>query len=457
VETIFITIRKMTQLIYPLLAFFSILVIPGIVGYALLPKTVEKALQWLFGFFIIGIFFLSAYVGMIPQLLVKNIGVGIFLLCVGKSVIQVVQEHKHGIRLFAVSLPSLIIYGSICLFLLYAFADIYANPIQGQDGIVIWLGKAKGFYYWNPLTAISFVRYPGLGSMLWAVVMMVFGLHESYGRFIYPVAYSMFFITLWSSINVKKYALSYALCLAVLLFFFFRPSLYSGYQDDFLSLTGGLSVALFILYTFDMKKSYRYMLGCFFGGSLGLIKNEGVLLGLIVFVVFLLLHFKTMRKEWKEKSFFYIKGILLFFIVLGFWTVAISLYGLDSRNIQGDQITLQGIFEGYKNFNRIPIIGTYFYAYFLQNPLFIFIFLGSIITAIVRPLYRRTIIYILLIIFFHSMSIIWVYFATTAPLVWHLETSLFRLMDQHMSLYILLAVSCIQLFLSTKKSSHISL
>lgn len=445
----------MTQYIYSVVVFLSIMSIPYVLGSALLPKVEEKPLRWSFGLFIIGIFFLCAYVAAIPQMYATVAGVAILLICAGKMFLQANGDRKYSKNILPVHFPLLVISASLSLFFLYCLTDIAVTPIYSQDGIVTWLGKAKDFYYWNPLSSLRYVQYPGLGSMLWAVIMMVFGFYESYGRFIYPIFYGMFFLFIWSSIKTQKYL--HAVYISLLLFFFFQPTLYNGYQDDFLSLTAGFSVLLFSLYILDMEKTYRYVLGCFFAGSLGLIKSEGVLLGIIILGVFLACYGKNIISAGKKQFLVYISGIFLALSLLAFWSISIFLHGINPGNIQGEGLTMQSIIEGYKNFNRLPIIGTYLYAYFFKNPLFLFIIIFSVITAVTRPFLRKIICCMIGIILLHTIALMYVYLTTKTPLIWQLETSFFRLMDQHVSMYILLAVCCLQLIAGRRSNLHSSL
>lgn len=416
----------------PIIVILCIFLVPIFIGQALLSNIISIPFKWLIGLFMIGIFWLSCYVIAIPKPLVTYVFLGITIFCASRW-----RVNKPKIQLS----PSLIVYLCLGLIFIFSVTDIYANPISQWDGFAIWLQKAKDFYYWVPLPALTFVHYPGLGSMLWSVVMTVFGFHESYGRFIYPVIYCMFLASVWSVINVRKSAAVYAISVLGIAIIFLRPSIYSGYQDDFLAITVAVSALLYSLYMSNPLKRHYYLLACFFAGSLGLIKNEGVLMGLIIFSTFWLMNANKMK--WN--------GLLLFLGPLSFWSVAILLYGIDPRMVQGDQVNVWTILEGYKHVSRIPIIIPYISQYIVATPWYSMISIASFLAMFYVPSVRKVIIYIWVIIGIHIISVFWIYMSTTAPLVWHLDTSFERLMDQHMMLYAILVICSIPLVLSGKQ------
>lgn len=439
----------MKELFTMFLVIISLALVPLGIGIAVLPRMHIKSLQWLLGVFLSGIFWLLCYVLGIPKPVTAYAYGALVILCA--VVVTKKRWHLPRLRRLSECIPECIMYGTLAILFIYSITDIYANPITAWDGFAIWLAKAKDFYFWSPIVSLTFVHYPGLGSMVWSVIMTVFGFHEALGRFVYPFVYVAFFSLLGFFFRVKKNKALFAVVIALVATVFFPPSLYSGYQDDFLSLTTGIAALLLCVSMIDGKRTDLFLLGCFFSGSLALIKNEGIMLGFILLTSFIAVHMQSLRQEWKQRHWQYVSGIAVFIVLQAFWSVAIAAHGIDPRNIQGDQITLQGILLGYKNLSRLPVILPYVYNYTAAHLPYFAMLVISIPVAFLISSLRKVFIFIWTNIVLHIGSVVWVYLATTAPLVWHLDTSFDRLMDQQASLYVILCILIAFVVLSGKR------
>ena len=431
-----------------------VVVAPLCVGCFVLPRQINWAIRWVFGLLSIGIFFLIAYVLALPFAPTALIfGV---LICI--SLIRCVYTyreclHKQGV-MFKGNIGSMgkhnianfIFYGCLLILFVCMVVQILANPILEWDGMVIWFAKAKAFYYWDRFSALPFPQYPSLGSMLWGLVLKIFGFHIMDGVLVYITTYILFMISAWNTMVKNKKSVFFAVVLVTLVISYLRKSLYSGYQDDFLSIIAGFAVLQFVFFIKDFSLKRNYLTACFFAGSLGLIKSEGVLLGFIIYISFLVSQLSLLKMRFTSGWRHFIIGTVICIGLLIFWTLSVSLHGIDASHIQGQNITFSSIAGAYKHWDRIPLIYSYLVVYYIANPISIWAILLSLIALFQSYLdsQSRRIVFILTILLFHIASIFLIFMSTNANLIWHLDV-LTRLMN------VLLILLSVQQIFTIKK------
>ena len=132
--------------------------------------------------------------------------------------------------------------------------------------------------------------------------MRLFGQTEQIGRLIFPTIY-VFCCWQFSYFHFKSHRrfLYFLICWAALSFYLFKNWAWNGYQDNFIACTAAMAVYIFIrrLNMADplnnaCKHKEIDSLAFLFCGMLSLIKNEGLILGAIICLSYLIFSYKKM-------------------------------------------------------------------------------------------------------------------------------------------------------------------
>ena len=364
-----------------------------------------------------------------------------FLLIISKKNISYFNELKK-IKFKNYTLLIFFIF-----FNLIIFVDIAENLKLGWDGIAIWLPKANNFYnnenYFNLFKEdIAFKQYPHLGSYIWSFFWKNSLLGKEYlGRLFFNYIYIVALFVLANSINFIDNFKKIVVIFCLILLSQDYDYILGGYQDYLL-----FSLLIFSAKFIHIYHCDKYNNNCIFlllilvSMILPWIKNEGVLYSLFLIIIICSLNLNLKLK-------------FLFALVC---IVNISVQSFIVKYIfkinQTFQISLENIVIFFHNFDIIEITLkvltiTFFYLHgVLKYPIciiyilsLIFIFKDKIINEEIRPF---LIFLILNIAFMYG-----VYLLTPFDLIWHLQTSIKRLILQTSGFYIFLSV----LILNNKK------
>jgi len=355
--------------------------------------------------------------------------------------------------------PMSIIWILIALFIFVTgWVEIKTQSVAGIDTFAIWLNKAKSIYVGEPFKTLTMTQYPALGPMFWAFTMRFTGRYEPiHGLFLGPVAYGFWILAHLSLFKKNNDWVTPAIIFPIAIFFY-DDAVYNGYQDKILMMCAGMAVLTFTQFFLDEtatnnheiynRKFNFFWLGAFFTGMLSLIKAEGMIMGLIIFLGVFFIVICFFPKE-KRREFFLANypATLIFAALLLVWPLILFFGGVDLTKVQGDSLSLQSSLDFFQNLDRFPVI-TLRHINYIQGilPIFTISVLLTLLALKNMPKIRVILSFIWLTWLLHLAFITFIFMVTRAPLNWHLDTAFYRLSSQHDFIYpltILLVISTI--------------
>jgi len=326
-------------------------------------------------------------------------------------------------------------------FNLFFFFDLAYNLEIGWDGLATWIFKVNNFYngqnYFGLFEQeIIYKQYPHLGSYIWAFFWKNSLIEKEYlGRLFYQYVYvvSIFVIanSLKSFSNLKIIIVVFCL---ILLSQDYDNTL-QGYQDyllfSLLIFSGKLTQIIF-----SKKYTNKFLINIFFLLSVLIIpwiKNEGAF-----YSFFLTSLFFFSKNNILTKFLFFLfslLNILMHVFIIKF------IYNLENLY----QFSFNTIGFLFKNFDitNLAIKTSYIFLYlfhgYTKYPIS-FLYLLSIFFIIKykKITYENK---IFLIFFFMQFFFIFsVYILSSADLVWHLQTSIKRLILQTSGFYLFISI-----------------
>jgi hypothetical protein len=352
----------------------------------------------------------------------------------------------------------------VLLLLFYGFSEVLKVPVNEWDAVFIWFNKAKSIYYgelWNKIPA---AEYPNSGPLIWAFLMRLFGQTEQIGRLIFPTIY-VFCCWQFSYFHFKSHRrfLYFLICWAVLSFYLFKNWAWNGYQDNFIACTAAMAVYIFIrcLNMADplnnaCKNKEIDSLAFLFCGMLYLIKNEGLILGAIICLSYLIFSYKKMttnelilKKLVINTVIFLIPIALQIFIKLG--------YGINPLQVQGDAFSLIPAFVTQERLMRLGPISWMIGTYIWHNLYIYFLCLLSTFYSIKYYINIENNLlvngFLVVITLLHSLFIALVFIITNQNLEWHLMTAQHRLMSQHLMIVFALTLWNLAIIINNFKAN----
>ncbi|WP_147456747.1 hypothetical protein [Leptospira yasudae] len=320
-----------------------------------------------------------------------------------------------------------------------AWLSILTNPISEWDAVSIWYQKAEAYYTWTPLQNLPIVNYPNLGSAYWSFILFFTDNKEAFGRFLFPLTYVVFICEIYHTFKEFTKPIFLSSGLVFLMFYLYDDSFTNGYQDGFLFSIAGIGF-LHLLKSFfilekdkkdnkDAKKFIRsFFLSLFILSALGLLKNEGIVLSLIIAspsVIFLSIH--KIRNYPLLLSIFFI-----YFIILFLWPICLKFSAVDISNLQGNAFNLRSLQLIPDRFDRLPVILEYLKIYLLKNSTLLLI--SVCISAFSLWFKPKNFLFFMVIwgiLILHTAFTIIAFMSTNQDLQWHLDTAFSRLMFQH--------------------------
>jgi hypothetical protein len=316
---------------------------------------------------------------------------------------------------------------------IFFYFNIAANPALGWDGLTIWLHKANMFYNNNSYFEIG-SNYPQLGSYIWAFFWKNSFIQKEYlGRMfiIYTYLVSIFLIV---GLFKRFSAYKKILLIFFLIFFSYDKDL-QGYQEYLI-----FTLLLFcskILFLLNVNKkisnnSFYYLILIMTVILLPWIKNEGIFYSIFISIIFITFDFINLKKK-----------IIFFFIILINIVTQIIFIKLYFQSDQIFQVPLiqESLFKNFFNFkdflSRLFIISYYIFHSLVKYPLILI----NLISILIIYIYRKHLAvpnFFIIFFFLNLIFIYSIYMVTTQPLIWHLQTSIKRLMLQTSGFYIIL-------------------
>jgi hypothetical protein len=326
------------------------------------------------------------------------------------------------------------IFICFCFFLRTA-----ANLEIGWDGLAHWLPKTNTFFNNKSFFETPHPQYPQLGSYMWAFFWKNSFMQKEYlGRLFFDYLYLISIFIIASCLNVHSNFKKIIFIFCLILFTFDYNNKYSGYVDYliFILLTLVGKILLGINFKSKVSQNYfDYILLIVATVLLPWIKNEGIFYSLFIVIIYILI-----SKSLKYKLIFLFAVLTNIIIQLFFLKVILS-------TIQVLQIpfTLDVIFKNILDieelFYRIFYITFYLIRSAFQVPLILINFICLVFSFKYYKDSNKNIFYIFL--FLNLIFIYGIYISTTLPFMWHLTTSLSRLMLQSCGFYSFLIVNLI--------------
>ena len=312
------------------------------------------------------------------------------------------------------------------LFNFFLFIDLAYNLELGWDGLATWIFKANNFYIGNNYfdlfnQEIDFKQYPHLGSYVWAFFWKNSLIeYEYFGRLFFKYMYvtSIFVIAL----SIK--GLSNIKTIIVIFFLILLSQDYDntleGYQDYII-----FSLMIFsgkLLQSITKKNtsiiiSFLFLLSVLI---LPWIKNEGVF-----YTIFLVILFSFTNVLFKMKLLFSFLSILN--IAVQTLIVKILYNAKTAYQISFSNISI--FFENFNIYNFVTdflYISLYLFHGFAKYPISFLYLFGIFFIFMYKKINAENRLFI---IFFalQMLFIFSVYLLTPENLIWHLQTSIKRL------------------------------
>lgn len=319
------------------------------------------------------------------------------------------------------------------------FFNTAANPGLGWDGLAHWLPKANNFYLDKGYFEMQHPNYPQLGSYLWAFFWKNSFIQKEYlGRLFLHYLYLVSIFIIVSNLKEKSNFKKLIFIFLLLLFTFDYDSKLPGYQDYliFVLLVFCSKILLDINSRLKISKnSSLYILLMMTTILLPWVKNEGVFYSIFIAIVYFFINTESLMKK-------------IIFLLIIFTNIIIQVVFVKiilSTNHMFIQIPLEydvivkNIFNIKELFYRFFYISFYIIRSSFQYPLILINFISIMISL----KYLRNINNIKIFYVFFVLNLIFVYgiyIVTTFPLLWHMQTSLSRLMLQTSGFYAFLII-----------------
>ena len=329
-----------------------------------------------------------------------------------------------------------IIFFIICLAFFFNIA--YKLEI-GWDGLSIWIFKVNNFYNGKSYSDLflnqePFTQYPHLGSYVWAFFWKNSLIQKEYlGRIFYAYTYVVSIFVLANCIKNLPFSKKLFFILFIIIFSFDFNNTIEGYQEYLIFSL--LIFAIKILEISKLKKSTDDYLYLFFLLNLFIlswIKNEAIFYSFFLLIIF------NIYKKFNKKILIF--SIITFLII--FLQIFITKYFFEVERVFQIALTFESLLKKLtfiELFDRIYYTTIYIFHAVLKYPISII----NILSIILVIKYRNQLKFCNYILVFFCMNIIFlytIYIMTDLPVIWHLQTSIERLILQTSSLYIFLLI-----------------
>jgi hypothetical protein len=317
-------------------------------------------------------------------------------------------------------------YG-IILLLTFLLSLIILIPLTSFDARSIWFFHSKIIFYENKIFSniwfesdvlFSQVHYPKINAVISAYIsklLLIWNYHLSKISIFLLLLPIIFFF----KINFKK---NYFFLIILLLILFFRSDLINGYFDSIIAL---YSTAILILIVEIDNKKKKNLVSFFFllSSILIQIKDEGIVIFLIILFTLLIFRNKEIKAEIVKKNKFVIFSIIIFIISLILfvqWKYFITKTNVTSLFF--GQKYLIDIKINLENFNTI------IYSIFFTNYIIVYFILLLFLIKFSQIYFRKKLLIILFFITIYILVLICVYLLSPLDIKWHLGSSIGRVL-----------------------------
>jgi hypothetical protein len=324
---------------------------------------------------------------------------------------------------------------------LFLFFDLAYNLEIGWDGLAIWIFKANNFYnghsYFNLFEQeIIYKQYPHLGSYTWAFFWKNSLIEKEYfGRLFYQYIYVVSIFVIANSIKIFSNLKIIVTIFCLILLSQDYDNTLQGYQDYLLFSLLIFAGKLIQTITFR-NNSKNLLLNNFFLLSILIIpwiKNEGVFYSIFLIILFFL-----------SNATYLVKFIFFCLVILNIGSHAFIIkfiYKLDNLY----QFSFNTILLFFKNFDisnlaiKISYIFLYLFHGFIKYPISILYLLGVLYVINYKKItYQNK--FFLIFFFMQYLFIFGIYILSNEDLVWHLQTSIKRLILQTSGFYLFISI-----------------
>jgi len=375
----------------------------------------------IFSFFRINLNFVFLFVFFIYFLL--------FILNFSRIIKELVNTKNLHLKIF---------FSTICLG--FFFNTAYNLEI-GWDGLSIWIFKANNFYNGKSyadlfLDEVPYIQYPHLGSYIWAFFWKNSIIQKEYlGRIFYAYVYILSLFVLINSIKNLTISKKFFFILFIIIFSFDYNNSMGVYQEYLIfSLLIFAAKIIEISKSIEKKTKDNYLYVALMSNLILLswIKNESMFYAFFLLIIFIF------EKKFNKKSLIF--GILTFLIIL--LQIFIKKYFFELEKAFLFSLSFESIFKNlnFSEFiNRIYFTTVYIFHSVLKYPISIINILSFILFIKYWKKIRSS--FYLLIFFLMNLIFLYaVYMVTDVPLIWHLQTSIERLILQTSGIYIFLLI-----------------
>lgn len=425
-------------------------ILGGLVALALAPALAGRSVRhlvggpvaWAFGFTILSLAFAVLHAARVPQ----AAAYAVVLFVAAVATLTGWRRPADPTRLPRLWAVLIAVFGAGI-----AIATVWL-PVDDWDAVAIWYAKTRALLLWRPLADLPLPTYPDLGPSAWALMLSLTGLgNEPIARLVFPaigVAWLASLPLLFAGlIREWRPPLILALFVIAVATFDFQTAT-SGYQDPIVAAVAGIAAILLgnVLLREGEPRRGQVALAFFFAGSLGMIKAEGALLGIILVVSWSVVFAVT--RGWRAlRTAIPVATVAMYVGLVLLWPVTIGLAGIDVSRMQRFTFEDHSARRFVDGLSRLPTIVRGFAG---VSRTYSFVFLSAIVASIgaVRTAWARPILgWLWSIAAVHSAWIAGVFVLTNLDLDWHIRTALVRLVSQHAFVWVLaLAVSAAALF-----------
>ncbi len=324
--------------------------------------------------------------------------------------------------------------------LICVFVDTAAHFGLEWDGF-LWKKKVNFFYNGGnfyelsqinePVTGkINWNNYPHLGAYVWAFFWKNSFLNYEYiGRLFHEYIYIISLLAIVSTFknlsDFKKIFLLFALYTIT------KNGNLAGYQDYLIFSILTIFASILLQSHFNKKKqNVLYLTYLFVGIILPWIKTEGAIYSIFLIIIFFIYEYFLLKRNKNLKIYFIISLVILFSIFMRIFT---NYFILEESTI------LQTKYN-FKDFDFLLVINKIYYIFFylvkfsFKHPILLINFFLLIMAIFYFK--KFNILKIFLAFFLLNYLFIFVvYLTTSAGYIWHIQTSLNRIMLQTSGFY----------------------
>lgn len=313
---------------------------------------------------------------------------------------------------------------------LYSFCYYFSGD---WDSVNFWTYNAKTFFLSDFINFQTFAQnavhadYPLLTSSIVAKTWCYIGHFSQTSVFIihniYWLLTVLMLVSVLTELKSKKTGLTAGMFLACNALYFYVVNYFT--SDVILSYYF-LSTLILLFISSKIPNPKMQILTGFMLASAAWVKNEGIIFTIVILTAFILLNLKYVNKQ-KIKNF--LLGFLPISLIIGFFKVMIAHYGIQNDMIE--KFNAVDYLKRLSDFLRYKIVAKSFFLTVLNlvKPIF-WLFILICANWNIKAIKNKNVIFALTSVILLYVAYYFIYITTYLPLIFHLNTSLARLMVQ---------------------------